>query len=67
MKIFNIKKKYIFLSITIIYFVAKIYVIYTPNTNDDDIPDKFKNAALRIFQVNDEMVLGYTEDYVIQT
>ncbi len=65
MKINEIKKRYILLAITIIYCIAKIYVSYTPNPNDDNIPDNLRDVALRIFQVNEELVLGYKEDNAI--
>jgi hypothetical protein len=56
----RIKKRYIILAITIIYIIAKIYVIYTPNQNDDNLPDDFRTLALRIFAVND--IIGYQSD-----
>ena len=30
----------------LIYLLAKAYVAYTPDPNDDDIPDKIKDAVL---------------------
>jgi hypothetical protein len=59
-KIPGIKKRYIILIISIAYIIGKIYVIYTPNQNDDNLPDNFRTLALRVFAIND--ILGYQLD-----
>lgn len=43
------------LIIFLIYFVAEVYVIHTPNPNDDKIPDQIKNQVLHCAEDLDDI------------
>lgn len=43
------QKRYIIIFTTLIYFVLKSYVMSTPATWDDDLPDHFRDAAITLY------------------
>lgn len=43
-----LKKRYIAILGLIVYIGLKVYVSYTENPNDDDIPDRLRDIVLRI-------------------
>lgn len=43
-----VRKRDVWYILAILYFASKVYVAHTPNPNDDDIPDKVKDAVIQI-------------------
>jgi hypothetical protein len=56
MKLPKIKKRYILALISIAYCIAKLYVMYTPSTNDDSIPDNARDAILQILSIDHTVI-----------
>lgn len=44
-----LQKRYLFVLGLVGYFILKAYVLYTPNPNDDQIPDQLREAACLLF------------------
>jgi hypothetical protein len=59
------KKRYLIASLLTIYVIAKIYVSFTENPNDDDIPDRIKDIVFRVVMVSptDDPNPDFTVEY----
>ncbi len=42
-----VKKRDMWYLLAIVYLVSKVYVLSTPSPNDDDLPDKVRDAVVR--------------------
>ena len=48
----KVKKRHIIILLMVLYVVSKVYVSYTVNPNDDDLPDRVKDIVLRVAMIN---------------
>ncbi len=55
------QKRYLFLAFVIIYLAMKFYVLQTPSTLDDNIPDQIKEATCQFFSDNENQSVEDTE------
>jgi hypothetical protein len=46
------KKRYVILGIIIVYAIFKVYVTWTIDPNDDQLPDKWRDIALKLAFAN---------------
>lgn len=56
------QKRYLVMLGMVLYWAAKAYVAYTPETHDDSYPDDVRNVVVRMFAHTDGAGIDETAD-----